>query len=1514
MGNFLLELDVNADFAGVAPVLEIIVDGVVVAAESVNVQSDDGNRTLVYNLNTPNAYPDSVMFRFLEGSGSGGDLITLDAVRVNGLDVGTNRVNGRGRIAKVNTDDDVQSGESVAIRIKNPEVVEAFDAPVPNAPVSAALNVFDQEAGPTVGDLDAATVTGTAGDDDLSGVFMNNDVIDGGAGNDLIHGEQGNDQIIGGTGDDVIFGNQGDDIAIGGDGNDRLEGQEGNDQLYGNDGDDRLEGNDGDDIVSGNAGSDNVSGGLGEDILYGGADNDSLFGNEGDDVLFGGTGDDRLYGLEDNDTLNGDAGNDLLHGDGGDDILNGGEGDDRLRGDDGDDVLNGGNGNDSLIGHDGNDTLNGEDGNDVLAGRDGNDILNGGDGDDRLFSHTGNDTVIGGDGDDFILTHSGNDNATGDAGNDQIFAQDGNDILDGGADDDIVHGGAGNDTLSGGTGNDTVIGGIGADNISGGTGDDILHGNGIQNNEANQIIANEAGRNLVYNAQTNSIYEYIDTNFNQATASAAALSATLNSPTLGLISGAGHIVNITSQAENDFITTLVGNSEIWAGGSDSVSEGHWTYDFGAEAGYNFYIGAIGGTTLGASYTNFANNEPNDFITGEDFLQRRTNGQFNDFGGPEFTNRTLDYVIEYDLGLINEDNAVDTIDGGDGNDQIYGYGGNDILNGDNGDDVIIGGAGNDTINGGDGIDTILGGVGADTINGGNGNDIILIGNGDFASGESITGGANTDTIILTDGTTVDFSIGAVVTVENLDGSSIDDAVTLSAAQFVGISDIDLGDGADILNVFADNTDISGSGLATVNNVEEGNLTGDGGNNSITLTGAQLDAIISGAGTIDLGGGNGDTINITSTSADLNTFGTTDDDALTGVEIIDASTAGAGVTIDVSAQTEGYTLTGSGSVDTITGSSASDTINGNAGGDILTGGEGNDTINGGDGNDVITGDFESDSTATPSFTTVSGTVAIEAENFDSSISRSGSEFEVVSDTTAVGGEAVILTNDGTNRLFADPANTSPELTYNVNFETAGTYYVWVRGSAPNGRDDSVHIGFDGVQQTDAGGLTGFTGGGFRFGSTSTTSGNRVEIEVTTPGVHVVSLYAREDGATVDRLVITDDVNFTPTGTGPVETPAATISGDDILNGGAGNDTIEGGAGNDTIDGGAGANDIAIFSGSLSDYTITQNGLLYTLVDGRGIDGTDNVTNVQTFRFSDGDVDLADILNGAGAGTDTVIDGTAGNDILTSDSIPVGTNSFIQDILDNNAQAVTGQGGTQDLIYNADTGNFYQYVFAFFNESGINSALAAGTIDGVAGNLVTFETTEELNFVLDNLGADFGGTPQFANNTIVGDTNPSDGQLTTLNQDGTFGTSGGFRPFVVEFDGDAILGANNTPGAGTSATLSGGAGNDQLFGADGLDIFLFEDATAFGAANRDQIFNFDQTDGDAIDISDILSGLGVDATNIDQFVQIDQFNGVRVDTSGAGQFFSGNANPIATFSGTVDITNSDEATLLANGNLII
>ena len=75
-------------------------------------------------------------------------------------------------------------------------------------------------------------------------------------------------------------------------------------------------------------------------------------------------------------------------------------------------------------------------------------------------------------------------------------------------------------------------------------------------------------------------------------------------------------------------------------------------------------------------------------------------------------------------------------------------------------------------------------------------------------------------------------------------------------------------------------------------------------------------------------------------------------------------------------------------------------------------------------------------------------------------------------------------------------------------------------------------------------------------------------------------------------------------------------DTLTGGAVNDTLTGGAGNDTIDGRSGS-DTAVYSGSSTNYQVTQNADgSWKVVDLRSgsPDGTDTLSNIEYLQFND------------------------------------------------------------------------------------------------------------------------------------------------------------------------------------------------------------------------------------------------------------------------------------------------------------
>ena len=79
-----------------------------------------------------------------------------------------------------------------------------------------------------------------------------------------------------------------------------------------------------------------------------------------------------------------------------------------------------------------------------------------------------------------------------------------------------------------------------------------------------------------------------------------------------------------------------------------------------------------------------------------------------------------------------------------------------------------------------------------------------------------------------------------------------------------------------------------------------------------------------------------------------------------------------------------------------------------------------------------------------------------------------------------------------------------------------------------------------------------------------------------------------------------------------------------GGLGDDSFAGGSGNDIIDGGLG-DDTVIFSGEKSAYSVTEVGKNVVIADSQSSrDGSDTLSSIENFQFSDGTFQLSELLN--------------------------------------------------------------------------------------------------------------------------------------------------------------------------------------------------------------------------------------------------------------------------------------------------
>ena len=128
------------------------------------------------------------------------------------------------------------------------------------------------------------------------------------------------------------------------------------------------------------------------------------------------------------------------------------------------------------------------------------------------------------------------------------------------------------------------------------------------------------------------------------------------------------------------------------------------------------------------------------------------------------------------------------------------------------------------------------------------------------------------------------------------------------------------------------------------------------------------------------------------------------------------------------------------------------------------------------------------------------------------------------------------------------------------------------------------------------------------------------------------------------------------------------------------------------------------------------------------------------------------------------------------------------------------------------------------------------------------------------------------------------------------------------DALHGGNGSDdlyGGDGDDVLYGGAGVDMLYGQSGADTFVFDDI-----ASSDNVQDFNLSEGDKLDVSDLISGYDPLSDAISDFVQITESGSnsyLSVDADGgADNFFQ-----VAYLYNTTGLT--DEEALETSGNLI-
>jgi len=167
---------------------------------------------------------------------------------------------------------------------------------------------------------------------------------------------------------------------------------------------------------------------------------------------------------------------------------------------------------------------------------------------------------------------------------------------------------------------------------------------------------------------------------------------------------------------------------------------------------------------------------------------------------------------------------------------------------------------------------------------------------------------------------------------------------------------------------------------------------------------------------------------------------------------------------------------------------------------------------------------------------GIVSMEAENFHNNTAQGAHTWELMTDVEGFTGTGFMQSlpnqGDNTNDNYVTDA---PRLDYDVAFLTTGTHYVWLLGNMIGGSDDSAHAGFDAIETGggDADRIqTGSVADTWEWSNERRESLGPAQIDVTSSGVHIVSVWMREDGWKFDKIVLTTNPDYVPTGDGPAE----------------------------------------------------------------------------------------------------------------------------------------------------------------------------------------------------------------------------------------------------------------------------------------------------------------------------------------------------------------------------------------------
>lgn len=161
---------------------------------------------------------------------------------------------------------------------------------------------------------------------------------------------------------------------------------------------------------------------------------------------------------------------------------------------------------------------------------------------------------------------------------------------------------------------------------------------------------------------------------------------------------------------------------------------------------------------------------------------------------------------------------------------------------------------------------------------------------------------------------------------------------------------------------------------------------------------------------------------------------------------------------------------------------------------------------------------------------GLVVFEAEHYYDKSSGGGlfadHAWEQITGEGAVGNWYMRALPDGWAAIDNDIEKYSPRLSYLIDFNRPAEFYLWLKGMAVSGQDDSVHFGLDGETISS----NRYTSASIQQGVVFAWKSRRGDetrrtLMVPSSGQHTLDIWMREDGAKIDRVLLTTESTYSP-----------------------------------------------------------------------------------------------------------------------------------------------------------------------------------------------------------------------------------------------------------------------------------------------------------------------------------------------------------------------------------------------------